>query len=381
MNPGIPLNEARMTMPEKETKKYYLYRDLDLISQIEANLDTKRQFEEHNLLFDEWDNFDNNFRGEIFTSQANQETEFKNLKDNVINIFNDEYWNCIKPEETQKLSDNLEKLGFKISDNELYKNGKIANKTDVENFINATIEYILKNEYWANAKPEMVVQNLHINNLDENTDEQNQDAVSGNEVVGISAFTDHIKGFQKRVNEIKNSKTINNIHFRLTDDNDIGRNIFFGNHVGCCNSVESSFAGYSAPMHLLNNYVRGLELVDEWGNSYGNSLCFFADVDDKLTFVIDSFEGNGKLGSNPVVAEKLFEFAKDVCKRMGREDAQIMVGPNYNNMDKSLLKLTEGHKIKVLGTVSEKTYCDSVGGIAWSQINNIATDRKMLELK
>lgn len=66
---------------------------------------------------------------------------------------------------------------------------------------------------------------------------------------------------------------------------------------------------------------------------------------------------------------------------MGRSDAQIMVGPNYNNMDKSLLTSTGGHKIKVLGTVSEKTYCDSVGGKVKDEINTLVENRSMLELK
>ena len=361
MNMGKSLREARLTLPEEGTEKYDQYQRLGLIEQIKANLDSKRQIEEHGLFYDKWDSFDDNLRGETFTSEADPETEFKNLKYNVINIFQDDLWNSIKAEETQKLTEHLEKQGFKIFNNNLYKSGKAVTNSDIENFINSTVSYISNNDYWKGVNV-------------------NSDLPS-EEIAGVTSFTDHIKGFQKRVDEIKNARTVNNIHFRLTNDDDIGRNIFFGNHVGCCNSVDSSYAGYSAPMHLLNNYNRGIELVDEWGNSYGNSLCFFADVDDKLTFVIDSFEANGKLGSNPLVAEKLFEFAKQVCDEMGRSDAQIMVGPNYNNMDKSLLTSTGGHKIKVLGTVSEKTYCDSVGGKVKDEINQVTENRSMLELK
>ena len=361
MNRGKSLREARLVLPEEGTEKYDQYQRLGLIEQIKANLDTKRQIEEHGLNYDKWDSFDDNLRGETFTSEADPETEFKNLKYNVINIFQDDLWNSIKTEETQKLTEHLEKLGFKIFNNNLYSGGKVATNSDIENFINATVNYISKDEYWKGVNV--------------NSD------LPAEEIAGVTSFTDHIKGFQKRVDEIKNARTVNNIHFRLTNDDDIGRNIFFGNHVGCCNSVESSYAGYSAPMHLLNNYNRGIELVDEWGNSYGNSLCFFADIDDKLTFVIDSFEANGKLGSNPLVAEKLFEFAKQVCNEMGKPDAQIMVGPNYNNMDKSLLTSTGGHKIKVLGTVSEKTYCDSVGGKVKDEINIPVENKTMFLLK
>ena len=378
MNMGKSLREARLTLPEEGTEKYEQYQRLGLIEQIKANLDSKRQIEEHGLNYDKCDSFDDNLLGETFTSEADPETEFKNLKYNVINIFQDDLWNSIKAEETQKLTEHLEKQGFKIFNNNLYKSGKAATNSDIENFINTTVNYISNNEYWSKARIENAIQRIH---FDEQNDNDNNEHITSGEIAGVTSFTDHINGFQKRVDEIKNARTINNIHFRLTNDDDIGRNIFFGNHVGCCNSVESTHAGYSAPMHLLNNYNRGIEIVDEWGNSYGNSLCYFADIDDKLTFVIDSFEANGKLGSNPLVAEKLFEFAKQVCVEMGRPDAQIMVGPNYNQMDKSLLTETGGHKIKVLGTVSERTYCDSVGGRVKDEINRVVENRSMFELK
>lgn len=361
MNMDIPLTEARTILPEENTEKYEQYQRLGLIEQIKANLDTKRQFEEHNLDFDKWNSFDDNLRGEIFTSEADPETEYKNLKYNVINVFQDELWNSISTEETKKLTDYLASKGFKIYNNNIYKSGQVATNLDIENFVNLTVQYIGNKDYWKNVNV-------------------NSDLPS-DEIAGVAGFTDHINGLQRRIEEIKGAKTINNIHFRLIDDNDIGRNIFFGNHVGCCNSVESTYAGYSAPMHLLNNYNRGVELVDEWGNSYGNSLCFFADIDNKLTFVIDSFEANGKLGSNPLVAENLIKFAKQVCKEMGRPDARIMVGPNYNHMDKSLLDLTGAHSIKVLGTVSDMTYCDSIGGKVKNQINEVVEGRNMYVIK
>ena len=144
-----------------------------------------------------------------------------------------------------------------------------------------------------------------------------------------------MNGIATRIEQVKASRTVNDIHFRLTDDNDIGRNIFFGNHVSCCNSVNSAYAGYSAPMHLLNSYNRGVELVDKFGNSYGNSLCFFAMIDGKLTFVIDSFEANGKLGSNPLVTDELIKFGKQVCKEVGRSDAPLRIRP-----ESTVLRLT-----------------------------------------
>ena len=357
MSPEESLKKLRLTLPEEGTDKYEKYQRLGLIEQIKANLDTVRQFGEHQLDYDKWDTFDSEFNGEVFSVEADPETEYKNLRYNLINIFQDELWDKINADERDKLIQHLSSNGYSLFNNEIFRNGKKAENSDIERFIDTTVNYITNNSYW---------KDVNVNS-----------ELPSDEIIGIAGFTDHLNGHQKRLQEIKSARTVNDIHFRLTDDNDIGRNIFFGNHVGCCNSVESTYAGYSAPMHLLNNYNRGIELVDNWGNSYGNSLCYFADVDGNLTFVIDSFEANGKLGSNPIVTDNLIKYAKRVCKEMGREDAQIMIGPNFNNMDMSKLTSTGNHTIKVLGTVSEKTYCDSVGGRVKDEINQPVSGRSM----
>jgi len=343
MNPHRPLSQIRLELPEEGTDKYNRYNELGLIEQIKANQDTVRKFKEQGLDFDKWNTFDNNLKSTTFTVEADPETEYKNTKYNLINLFQDEFFNAINPEETKKLMEKLETYGYTIFNNKLYKNGAEISNNDLEKFTQIVIDYISNDKYWKSATAE-------------------DTELPQNEITGITAFSDHIKDVANHIKEIRGAKTVNDIYLRLSDDSNIGRNIFFGNHVGCCNSVDSSYAGYSAPMHLLNNFNRGIELVDKYGNSYGNSMCFFAEVDGKLTFVIDSFEANGKLGSNPIVTDELIKFGKKVCKEMGREDAQVMIGPNYNHIDESKLKTVNVESLKIVGTVSDETYCDSVGG-------------------
>ena len=361
LNPFKPLTQIRQTLPEEGTPAYKAYESLGLIEQIEANLDTIRQFRAHRLNYEKWNQYDENLKGEVFSVEADPETEYKNARYNIINIFQDDLWAKIDEKQTEKLMQHLANYGYTIFNNKIFKNNSEITNNELEYFVSTVLSYIKTDQYWVGHKNE------------------NNEDISANEIEGITGFSDHLNGQKQKLIEIRNSRTVNDIHFRLSDDNNIGRNIFFGNHVGCCNSVESTYAGYSAPMHLLNNYNRGFELVDNFGNSFGNSLCYFADVDGELTFVIDSFEANGKLGSNPIVTDKLIEFAKTVCAEMGRPDAKIMIGPNYNNLNKDRLKETRGHSIKVIGTVSQRTYCDSVGGKVFEEINKTVTDRKMLE--
>ena len=356
-NPGRPLTEIRMEMPEEGSPLYEKYASNGLLKQIEANLETKKQMEAQGIDFDKWNSFDPELKSEDFTVESDPKTEYENIRNNLINIFQDELFDKINPNETEKLKQHLSEFGYTLWNNNIFKDREPLQDDQLERFVGIVKNYIEKNDYWKSAT--------------ENAE------LTPDEIEGITGFTDHLNGIATRIEQVKASRTVNDIHFRLTDDNDIGRNIFFGNHVSCCNSVNSAYAGYSAPMHLLNSYNRGVELVDKFGNSYGNSLCFFAMIDGKLTFVIDSFEANGKLGSNPLVTDELIKFGKQVCKEVGRSDAQIMIGPNYNNIDKSRLHPQHADAIKVLGSVSEMTYCDSVGGKVQNQINNGVEDKMM----
>ncbi len=357
LNPHKKLTESRMVLPEPETTEYELYKNLGLIDQIKANQRTKQAFIENNINFDKWNSFDSDLVGETFSVETDKETALNNAKFNFLNEMNGELFAQISEEETDKLKEHLSKFcGVTFFNNKIYKGQNEIEASYVETLINTILKYKEENPYW--------------NGTDSNSNVDRSP---------IEGFIDHMNSIKTKLEELKNARNVEDLRLRLTDENDIGRNIFFGNHVGCCNSVESSYAGYSAPLHLLNAYNRGIEIVDSRGNSYGNSLCFFAKVDGKLTFIIDSFEANGKLGSDPIVTENIIKFAQQVCNEMGVPNAQIMFGPNYNNISTSMLEISENHTIKPIGVSNGRTYCDSVGGKV--TVGDEISGRKMFKLK
>ena len=345
LNPGQKLTDIRTIMPEEGSAMYAKYVELGLDKQIQANLDTIRQFKANHLDFDKWNSFDTNLKGKDFDVQIDPEVEYKNLKHNIINEFNDYLFEKISSDEKEKLTDRLEKNGFTLYNNNIFKNGNELSNPDIERFLETVVNHFATSNYFKSAQG------------------KGNETLTQDEIDGATGFMDHINGFKKKCEDIKNAKNVENLYFRLADDDNIGRNIFFGNHVGCCNSVASSYAGYSAPLHLLNNFNRGMEIVDKYGNSYGNSLCFFANINGELSLVIDSFEANGKLASNPIVTEKMLEFGKQVCKEMGRPDAKVVVGPRYSNITLENLMIEAKEKtVDIVGSVSIPTYCDTVGG-------------------
>lgn len=304
-NPGKKLTEARMSIPENQR--------------------TKEMFKENGLDFEFWNKFDDNFK-HSFSTLIKKDQAVAEVLNNLKNELETDLFKSFDEKEQELLLDKIKKALEAIPKTD----DPVENNLHEANTILNVIENELKeNEYW----------------------KQN-----------AGMFSDHIKDHRKKVHDAKDIKDREvSLFVRLSDSDDIGRNIFFGDHVGCCTSCGGG-NGFAAPQHLQNAFVRGYELVDENGISYGNSMCFFAKVDGKLTFVIDSFEANGQLAASKEVPDALIAFAHMVCEREGRPDAQIMFGPNYNHIASNRFKETSDHSIEMVGAAPCDTYIDSMGG-------------------
>ena len=130
----------------------------------------------------------------------------------------------IKEDEVDKLFKKLNDSGFVFINKEILYLGQNLTNASIEKLINGILKYTEQNPYWQN--------------LDENS------KMTLEEKESINGFLDHVKGFKKKFEDIQNGKNVSNLRLRLANMNDIGRNIFFGNHVSCCNKVESDYAGY-----------------------------------------------------------------------------------------------------------------------------------------
>ena len=308
----------------------------DIYDSMPENRETRKLFQENGLDYDRWIKFDENSY-QKFELTVEVEKALKAAKENL---------------KTEMSSE----LAQKLDQNEVAKLTQILNDMQIDSASQKELAKIMKaveaaidnNDYWKQENP------------------------------AIKEFLDHIKIHKKNIHAVKDLKDSNEELFvRLWDNDDIGRNIFFGNHVGCCTSV-GSFNSFAAAQHLMNSFVKGIEIVDKAGNSMGNSMCYFAKVDGELTFVIDSFEANGKLGAAPEVTDAIIDYAKQVCREMGRPDANVMFGPNYNKVNFDRCVKTEGHTVEVVGHAPERTYIDSVGGS--EDINRPANNRAMYEI-
>ncbi len=308
----------------------------EIYEQIIENRETRKLFKENGLDYDKWIKFDKDL-SHPFSVKVDVENSVKSAREHLIIEFSSEVAKKINPDELAKLNKILQE--HNISE---------AGQKELPKIIEAIEKEFESNDYW-----------------------KSDDA-------DIMMFKDHIRIHKKNIQAIEKLKnTEEELFVRLWDNDDVGRNIFFGNHVGCCTSIGNG-NDFAAPQHLMNSFVNGIEIVDRGGNSLGNSMCYFAKVDGELTFIIDSFEASGKLGAAKEVTDALINYAKQVCEKMGRPDANIMFGPNYNKVNLDRCLRTDNHTVEVIGRAPEETYIDCIGG--HGDINKPAKGRRMYEI-
>lgn len=157
------------------------------------------------------------------------------------------------------------------------------------------------------------------------------------------------------------------LKIRLSDVDDIKRNLFIGNHVGCCTAVDGCNS-YAAPQRLMNSFSRMMEIVDKNNVSYGKTMCYFAEVNGKLSFILDCIETKG-LEHDKSVTDAIYDYAKKVTKEMAKSDnladIPVYVGnvDNKVNLDNAVLKY-DSFKINIIGRVDSNTYAIAPAGPA-----------------
>lgn len=345
-NPSKPLSELRETL--------------------EHNGQTKKLFEQNGINYHKWIKFDKNshlpFSCETDLAEAIQGVEL-----NIVNELNGDLFKSVEKinkEQTDKILQALANAGYKINSDSVTKgvngDGQEITQKDLEKIVGIFKDTINQNpEFW-----------------DKPLADRNAESLKNELIIHL------LKVHKKAVSDLQSMANVKmDLQVRLTDDNDIGRNLFLGSHVGCCTSVGATGVdnSFAAPQHLMNTFVRAIEIVDKGGNSYGNSMCYFAKIDGKLSFVVDSFEANGKLGGNQVVTDSIVQYAKQVTSEMVKSDKganiPIVFGPNYNKINMSKLKRTSDHTVEAIGRVEDSTYIDAIGGN--SDVNTLHKNRSL----
>ena len=151
---------------------------------------------------------------------------------------------------------------------------------------------------------------------------------------------------------LKESETLD-IKVKKVNMADIKYSLCLGNHSHCCTALGSQANEWSAPSYILNRCISAIEVLAN-GEPVGNTMIYLADVNGELSLVLDDIELQTKFQNNDKIRDMIIEYAKQICKEIGKPDIPIYAGPGMQKVDFSEYQVVNDAKMVILGKTAEK---------------------------
>ena len=145
------------------------------------------------------------------------------------------------------------------------------------------------------------------------------------------------------------------------------KDIFQGNYSTCCIGMGRRNGDMMA-RYLLNTCFNMIEIVDNKnGKIIGNALCYFAEVDNELAFIIDNVEiNNSRIPVNEAgddIRSALVEYSRNLLGEVSdNKNIKIYMGCNRNDIPLPSDIPIENKFIKFIGDIRSDIYLDVYGG-------------------
>lgn len=326
---------------------------LEVFNSLLQNIETRNIFEENGINYDKWVEYNPDSYIDI-KIETNKEAQEQAALKNLESDFNDDLFKKLPHDVIKSLQNALLKEGYELKETmvpnfdadgynqgeierfKLYKNNKPVIFEDLPKIINIIRKEINENEWW-NLK---IPRNPEIYNA-------------------RTVLKNHL--YKLRYNEIKNAKRckdiVSDIRVQKTDMNNIPHSLFLGNHAACCTQIGGGCNESTAPNYIMNKLISAIEI--KAGEKFvGNTMCFLADVDGELSLVLDNIELNPQYQFNDKIRDAIFEYARKICKEIGKPNIPIYAGENRHkvNLDNFEINLKD---MSILGsTGNDEIYLD-----------------------
>lgn len=285
------------------------------------NIITRELFEKNNIDYDKWVNFNPTsfINRTLFSDVENTRTNtIKNLQDNLNNCI----WAYIPLNVINELDESLISKGYTLKDvslnanpeRKIYKiNGKPIEYTDLKPIINVIISEFINKDFWKKTQ------------FDADTDNAKQEIKR--------RFLGDINNEIKKIDFIKHTKDKTlELKIQKANMNSIEKSLFLGNDAGgCCSSVGKT-RDWTAPYYVINKMISCIEVLDSNDHSIGNTMCYIAKIDNKLSLILDNIELKSEYEYNETIRDSIFEYAERLCEEIGNPDMPIYVAGNNNKV-------------------------------------------------
>lgn len=325
----------------------------EIFDKLPQNQTTREIFERYGIDYDRWAEVDKNsfMRVEISTNaEKAKQASIENLEADL----NDAAFKMLPKEETEKIFNTLKEMditfregketiydadgydnGYKIY-SRLYYKDKPLEFSKMEKTLSTIKKIMNESEFWTTTHKD-----TQINEAKE-------------------TIYNHI--MKLRDAEVSNSaklkdNEVSNLEIHKTDMNDVSHALFLGNHASCCTAAGTGCNQFSAPTYIMNKCISAIEVMD--GKDFvGNTMCFIAEVDGRLSLVLDNIELNSKYQYNDKIRDTIFAYAEQLCKEIGRPDMAIYAGPYRHKLNMQHCQ-KQKHNFSIKGdTDTDKVYLD-----------------------
>lgn len=329
----------------------------EIIDNLPQNIKTKEQFKKLGIDYDKWTKVDKNSYTRVKVQLDATEAK-RSVIENLEEDLNDEMFNKIPKENSEKIFAKIKNAGFEIKKdkkvihdengfnigqkdfNHIYKDGKPIEFEDIGKIINTIKEQINADEFW----------------FKENEDKE------------VETAKEHLfyHLMKMRVPEYENAKNIKegesvDIEVHKTNMYDIKKALGLGNDSACCTALGANFNEWTAPNYIMNKFIGAIELMDR-GNFAGNTMIYLAHVDGKLSLILDNIEMKAKYQYNNAIRDAFFDYARKLCAEIGKPNMPIYAGPNRHKVDMTGFEIKEREMIIVGDSGNLPVYLDFDAG-------------------
>lgn len=325
----------------------------EIFDKLPQNQRTREIFERFGLDYDKWAEVDKDsyMRVEISTNaEKAKQAAIENLEADL----NDAAFKLLPQEETAKIFNALKEMDitFREGKEVIYD----ANGYDNGHKIYSRLYYQDKPIEFSKMEKALSTIKKVINESDFWT-KTHKDAQLNEARETIYNHIMKLRDAEVANSAILKDNEVANLEVHKTDMNNVAHSLFLGNHASCCTAAGTGCNQFSAPTYIMNKCISAIEVMD--GKDFvGNTMCYVAEVDGKLSLILDNIELNTKYQFNDKIRDTIFAYAEQLCKEIGRPDMAIYAGPYRHKLNMQHCK-SQTHDFSIKGdTDSDRVYLD-----------------------
>ena len=162
------------------------------------------------------------------------------------------------------------------------------------------------------------------------------------------------------VNELGSN---NSIMVQKADMDNLQSSLFLGDDASCCTKLNGRQAS-SAVTYVLCKMIQTIEVLHN-GSSVGNTMCYFARIDDVPALILDNIELKNQYKKDNYVRNLIFDYAVKFASDVGWEGTPVFVSVKRNDINTMDLPRSAVYNLSLIGDTGENVVYLDIKSCNW----------------